>query len=87
MTHEEEERALTGDSHIEYLKRERRSAAMGFPITIALLGFAIYGVWELEASWEMALLGISMPLLFLAGVTFSYISLGRRIQKERDDVA
>ena len=87
MTREEMERSVTGDSHLQYLKRQRDSLLMGFPIWTALLGFLIYGCWQLEATLEEVVMVFPVPLLLLIINTIAFVSKRREIRKESDDHA
>lgn len=85
MTREEMDRSLTGDSHLQYLKRQRDQLVMGFPVWIALLGFLIYGCWQLDATMEEMVMVIPFPLLMLIITTIAFISKQREIREESDD--
>jgi len=85
MTREENERLVTGDSHLQYLKRKRDQYMMGFPITIALLGFVAYGCWQLGASSEDLLMVLPVPVLMFILNTTAFIITGRKIQRLSDD--
>jgi hypothetical protein len=85
MTREENERLVTGDSHLQYLKRMRDQRIMGIPITIALLGFVAYGCWQLDAPLKEALMVFSVPMLmFILNIT-DFILTSRKIKRLSDD--
>ena len=84
-TQEEIARSLTGNSHLQYLKRQRDQLVMGFPIWTALLGFLIYGCWQLDATLEEKVMVIPFPLLLLIINTIAFIFKQREIRKESDD--
>jgi hypothetical protein len=85
MTREENQRLVTGDSHIQYLKRKRDSYIMGFPITIALLGFVGYGCWQLGATTKDVLMVLPVPFLMFALNAIAFIFTSRRIKRLSDD--
>jgi len=76
---------LTGESHLQYLKRKRDQFIMGILVCIALLGFVAYGCWQLGATSKDALMVLSVPMLMLVIYTIAFISTGRKIRRLSDD--
>ncbi len=87
MTREENQRLVTGDSHLQYLKRKRDSHIMGFPVTIAILGFVAYGCWQLGATTKDILMVLPVPLLMFALNATAFIFTTRKIKKLSDETA
>jgi len=58
---------------------------MGFPITIALLGFVAYGCWQLGATTKDVLMVLPVPLLMFALNATAFIFTSRKIKRLSDD--
>jgi hypothetical protein len=85
MTREENERLVTGDSHLQYLKRKRDQHVMGFPITIAILGLVVYGCRQLGATSKDMLMVFPVPVLMFVLNATAFIFTTRKIKRLSDD--
>ncbi len=74
-------------SGTDYLKKKRSQSAVTIPISIALIGFILYSSWQLDAPWNITLMCLSIPVLWLVIAVGSCLYTGRQIKRESDDDA
>jgi hypothetical protein len=82
---EDHDRKRPDESQLHYLKKKRGQFVTAIPVCIALLGFVVYGCWQLGATREVVLMVFPVPMLMLCVYIIAFISTGRKIRRLSDD--
>ena len=68
-----------------YFAKRQRQMATFIPVSLALFGFVLYGCRQLEEPWNMTLICLAVPMLWLVLGVSSYVRYGRLAERARDD--
>jgi hypothetical protein len=64
---------------------KQRQFATAIPVCAALVGFAAYGCWQLDAPLKISLMVVGLAVLMLLMYVSFYVLAGRQVRKLRND--